>query len=105
VAFHNTGPDQVPGVIAMTISDGVCAGESIDTSYDGILVLFNADVEPKIIDLSLNGMMLHPLLQNGSDPVTSEAAAMPDGRFQYPGPLVGSIREAGGRRPGGVCVQ
>jgi pullulanase len=72
VAFHNTGPDQDPGLIVMTISDGVCAGESLDPNYDGILVLFNAAPEPKTLDLGLSGMELHPLLENGSDPVLKE---------------------------------
>ena len=72
VAFHNTGPDQEPGIIAMTISDGICAGESLDPNYDGILVVFNADLEPKSVDFGLSGMKLHPILENGSDPVIRE---------------------------------
>jgi pullulanase len=72
VAFHNTGPEQKPGIIAMTISDGICAGESLDPNYDGILVVFNADLEPKSVELNLSGMKLHPILENGSDPVITE---------------------------------
>ena len=59
LAFHNTGPDQHPGIIAMTISDGVCAGEPIDDELDGILVVFNADNEEQSIDLGLDEMELH----------------------------------------------
>lgn len=72
VAFHNTGPDQDPGLIVMSISDGVCAGESLDPNYDGILVLFNSDDEMKTVETGLTGMRLHPLLENGSDPVLKE---------------------------------
>ena len=84
VAFHNTGPDQDPGLISMTISDGVCAGEPLDPNYDGILVLFNADDEPKTVDIGLSGMELHPLLKEGRDVVISETTVSPDGRFSIP---------------------
>lgn len=83
VAFHNTGPEQVPGIIAMTISDGVCAGEQLDPKYDGILVLFNSHLEPQSIELELEGMKLHPLLQNSSDTVVAETT-MQNGTFTIP---------------------
>ena len=51
LAFHNTGPDQEPGLIVMTLSDGRCAGEPLDPNYDGILVIFNADVKVREIVL------------------------------------------------------
>ena len=41
VAFHNTGPDQIPGVIVMSISDMV--GENLDPEHDMIVTLFNAN--------------------------------------------------------------
>ena len=84
VTFHNTGPDQDPGLIAMTISDGVCAGESLDSNVDGILVLFNADNEPKAIDTGLSGMELHPLLENGRDDVIRQTTVSSNGRFSIP---------------------
>ena len=72
LAFHNTGPDQEPGIIAMTISDGTCAGEPLDPNYDGILVIFNADNKARDIELGLEGMSwdgleLHPLQRQGAD--------------------------------------
>ncbi|MGF1670117.1 MAG: pullulanase-type alpha-1,6-glucosidase [Balneolaceae bacterium] len=67
VAFHNTGPDQVPGIIAMTISDGVCAGENLDPELDGILVLFNADIKEQHFDAGLTDMTLHPIHKNSVD--------------------------------------
>ena len=74
LAFHNTGPDQEPGLIAMTISDGRCAGEPLDPHYDGILVIFNADNKARDIvlaaeDMSWDGLQLHPVQQQGADPV------------------------------------
>ncbi|MGM0737667.1 MAG: pullulanase-type alpha-1,6-glucosidase [Bacteroidota bacterium] len=77
LAFHNTGPDQEPGIIAMTISDGTCTSESLDPNYDGILVIFNADNRMREIELALEGMSwdgleLHPVLQQGADTVVRE---------------------------------
>lgn len=84
VAFHNTGQGQIPGLITMTISDGACTDKSLDSNYDGILVIFNADIEEKTIELGLNGMMLHPLQQNGADSVVKSSATS-DGSFTVPG--------------------
>ena len=77
LAFHNTGPDQEPGLIVMTLSDGRCAGEPLDQNYDGILVIFNADSKARDINLDLEGMswdrlQLHPVQQNGSDAVVQQ---------------------------------
>jgi pullulanase len=83
VGYHNTGADQVPGIIAMTISDGRCAGESLDESLDGILVIFNADMEQHEIDLGISGMELHHIQQNGVDDVIRPAAEA-DGVFTVP---------------------
>ncbi|WP_227002149.1 pullulanase-type alpha-1,6-glucosidase [Aeromonas schubertii] len=63
VDFRNTGPGQVPGLIAMTIDDGSKAGADLDASADGVLVVINAtnseqsvgnfvDSEGQPIDLS-----------------------------------------------------
>jgi len=67
VLFHNTGSEQVPGIIAMTISDGTCAGEILDPGHDGIAILFNSDQYRQQIHLGINGFQLHPVLQNGTD--------------------------------------
>ena len=42
VNFLNAGPDQVPGLLVMTITDGACAGDDLDPALDGIVVLINA---------------------------------------------------------------
>ncbi|TVQ01823.1 MAG: pullulanase-type alpha-1,6-glucosidase [Balneolaceae bacterium] len=69
VKFHNTGPDQVPGIIAMSISDGTCAGETLDEYLDGILVLFNSDLIAQQIHIGIRGLDLHPVLAEGTDTV------------------------------------
>lgn len=69
VKFHNTGPDQVPGIIAMSISDGTCAGDMLDENLDGVLVLFNSDLRAQQIFIGIPGMELHPFLAEGSDTV------------------------------------
>ncbi|HEH9431660.1 TPA: pullulanase-type alpha-1,6-glucosidase [Aeromonas sobria] len=42
VDFRNTGPDQVPGLIVMTVDDGVSAGADLDPAIDGLVVMINA---------------------------------------------------------------
>src|SRR6056297_3365441 len=75
VGYHNTGPSQIPGVIAMTISDGSCTSSDLDPNYDGLLIVFNADLQPHEIELGIDGLELHPALQNGADQVVKESAA------------------------------
>jgi pullulanase len=67
VTFHNTGTEQVPGVIAMSISDGTCAGDVLDENLDGILVLFNSDLLAQQIFIGIPGLDLHPVHANGMD--------------------------------------
>jgi pullulanase-type alpha-1,6-glucosidase len=43
LAFHNTGPVQIPGLIVMSLSDD--AG-SVDPGFERIVVLFNANDDP-----------------------------------------------------------
>ncbi len=73
LAFHNTGPDQIPGIIAMTISDVGCVNQPYDVNYDGIVVVFNDKDEATEIELGIWGAKLHPVLANGSDPIVKEA--------------------------------
>lgn len=69
VAYFNTGPDQIPGVIAMGISDGQCAGNDLDSAVDGILVLFNSHIEEQSITLPEDNLYLHQILVSGTDHV------------------------------------
>jgi pullulanase-type alpha-1,6-glucosidase len=63
VRFHNTGPDQIPGLIAMSISDH--ATQPIDPNYGVIIVLWNASPETTqftIENVELGNLELHPRL-------------------------------------------
>ena len=42
VDFRNVGPEQVPGLIVMTIDDGVSAGADMDSANDAAVVIINA---------------------------------------------------------------
>jgi pullulanase len=78
VRFHNTGPGQHAGLIVMSISDGDCAGRKLDENFDGVLVVFNADIQERsfTVDLpGIDGMELHPILQNSADSMVRNARA------------------------------
>jgi pullulanase-type alpha-1,6-glucosidase len=73
VGFLNTGKEQVPGLIVMTLNDTVNA----DPAYNQIVVLFNATAEWQgFSDASLAGknFVLHPVQQNSVDEQVRNAA-------------------------------
>lgn len=87
VDFHNTGPEQVPGLIAMTITDGLCAGADLDPALDGLVVLINAAPEARVFALPAaegRAFALHPILAASADERVREAA-FADGAFTVPG--------------------
>jgi pullulanase len=49
VDFRNTGPDQVPGLIVMTVDDGVTSGADLDPAIEGLVVMINATNQPQSI--------------------------------------------------------
>jgi pullulanase-type alpha-1,6-glucosidase len=72
--FHNTGPQQIPGVIVMSLSD--LEGENLDPNYGLIVTLFNAnDEELTFTEEALNGLALelHPVLANSADELVRTA--------------------------------
>ncbi|TVR19306.1 MAG: pullulanase-type alpha-1,6-glucosidase [Balneolaceae bacterium] len=76
VAFHNVGPNQKPGIIAMSVSDGICAGEALDDDLDGMLIVYNADIQSRTIHLpGFNQLELHPVQQRGTDQAVTAATA------------------------------
>jgi pullulanase-type alpha-1,6-glucosidase len=72
--FHNTGPDQVPGVIVMSLSD--LYGTDIDPRFEMIVVVFNAsDETQEITEPALAGMkmQLHPVQLRSKDQVVRDS--------------------------------
>ena len=70
VAFSNTGPTQIPGVVAMRLSDQV--GTDVDAEFESIVVVFNGtdDVQNVVVaGAKGNSMALHPVQAGGSDSV------------------------------------
>jgi pullulanase len=77
VDFHNVGPDQKPGLIVMTITDGACAGADLDPLKDNVAVLINAADEEQtfaIAGTALEGTqwLLHDVIAQGQNPDRSE---------------------------------
>lgn len=76
VAFHNTGPDQVPGLIVMSISDAACGGADLDPALDGILVVFNATLIDQVVMAPVTGLRVHPF-SKGSESVDADGITVP----------------------------
>lgn len=77
VRFHNTGPDQVPGVILMSIHDDLGEVEQIDEMYAQIVVVFNGRNETVTIGndtFAGQSFELHAIQENSHDTVVHEAA-------------------------------
>ncbi len=87
VRFHNTGPEQIPGLIVMSIAD--TAGDDLDPARDGVVVLFNASPETQsftIAELAGTPYELHPIQQNSADAVLQAAGYdAATGTFTVPG--------------------
>ncbi|MFB0585081.1 pullulanase-type alpha-1,6-glucosidase [Aeromonas salmonicida] len=75
VDFRNTGPDQVPGLIVMTVDDGVNAGADLDPAIEGLVVMINATNQPQSINdfrdgkdqpIDLSTLQLSPAHHAGS---------------------------------------
>jgi hypothetical protein len=72
--FHNTGPDQIPGLIVYSISD---IQGAVDHQHAMVVVLLNA--RPDTVDFPLTvfpcrGLQLHPLQKQSADPVVRTAS-------------------------------
>ncbi len=87
VAFHNTGPSQLPGLIVMSVSD--LAGTDLDRYYEAIVVLVNANDEAQAIavgDLIGIGLQLHPVQAASVDPIVRTSSFdTATGTFEVPG--------------------
>ncbi|MFL6193707.1 MAG: pullulanase-type alpha-1,6-glucosidase [Thermoanaerobaculia bacterium] len=84
--FHNTGPNQIPGVIVLSVSDD---GGGVDRAHKRLVVVFNADDETRTFNLAeFQGapLRLHPLQLASADPVVRSASFNPTlGGFSVPG--------------------
>ena len=56
VDFRNTGPDQVPGLIVMTVDDGASVGADLDPTIDG-LVAPQHDAAGNLTDARIAGLV------------------------------------------------
>lgn len=82
VDFRNTGPDQVPGLIVMTVDDGINAGADLDPVIDGLVVMINATNAPQSISdfrdgndqpIDLTSLQLGPA-HHGGESIARDAA-------------------------------
>lgn len=82
VDFRNTGPDQVPGLIVMTVDDGINAGADLDPAIDGLVVMINATNAPQSIGdfrdgndqpIDLTSLQLSPA-HHGGESIARDAA-------------------------------
>lgn len=86
VVFYNTGTEQTPGLIVMSLSDLV--GEDLDPNYDRIMVIFNATTETvstHVEDAVGQAFELHPVFTNSTDAVvTTSSVDTATGTFTVP---------------------
>ncbi|MBL8160815.1 MAG: pullulanase-type alpha-1,6-glucosidase, partial [Anaerolineae bacterium] len=88
LTFQNTGVEQIPGLIVMSILDG---GElaDLDPNYDMVVALFNASADAvSFSDASFTGMALelHPVLTESQDAVVRDSSFDgATGTFSIPG--------------------
>ncbi len=76
VKFLNTGPMQQPGLIVMTLWDGVNGLTSLGSPYQRIVVLFNSnpgEVTFRFPGFTQVALTLHPAQASGTDPVVKQA--------------------------------
>lgn len=85
VRFHNTGPDAAPGMIVMSVDDGVNAGADLDGNYQALVVAVNANLNAQSITIDgTSGFELHPVLANSGDSKVGQAS-FSEGTFTIPG--------------------
>lgn len=63
VSFHNTGVDQRPGLIVMTIDNGNTVND-LDPNVDAMVIVINATPRQQKVDLGLSGLLLSPVYRS-----------------------------------------
>lgn len=84
VSFENGGPDQIPGLIVMILSDAV--EPDLDPNHEMIVVLFNNAPEARSFTVeAAQGLSfeLHPIQANSSDEII-KGASFAEGTFSVP---------------------
>jgi pullulanase len=91
LAFHNTGPDQIPGLVVMTLADPGASplpSGDLDPGADGLVVLFNPTDDPVTFTLPSTvgaDIALHPVQASSADTVVAGATFEPtSGTFEVP---------------------
>ncbi len=85
LTFHNTGPSQIPGLIAMHLSDIV--GSDLDPNAIGMMVIFNANNHDQVLSLpefAKHKFVLHGVQASGVDSVVKNASYNRAGSFTVP---------------------
>ncbi|NRR30721.1 DUF3372 domain-containing protein [Oxalobacteraceae bacterium] len=96
--FHNVGPQQLPGLIAMSIA-GDQPSRYDGAKYKSVVVLFNVDKLPKTLDIpELQGrkLTMHKVLRKSEQGARSASYAAGAGRFTIaPRTMAVFVEEAG----------
>jgi pullulanase-type alpha-1,6-glucosidase len=83
--LYNTGPAQIPGVLALSLADD--AG-TVDRRYERVAVVINATDERQtltVADLAGRRLVLHPIQQSSDDRIVRGATFQPStGTFEVP---------------------
>ena len=67
VKFRNTGKNQIPGLIVMSIDNGIHNALDLDADFDAMVIVFNVTAEAQELSLSEWGHWeLHPILASSS---------------------------------------
>jgi len=84
--FHNTGPNQIPGLIALSVSDD---DGGVDRAHKRLVVVFNATTQTQnfgVPELQGTPLTLHPFQKASADPVVRAASFNSGlGAFSVPG--------------------
>ncbi|WP_229412663.1 pullulanase-type alpha-1,6-glucosidase [Massilia sp. Root335] len=75
--FYNVGPDQVPGIVAMSIAGTQPGAPYPGARYKAVVVVFNVDKVAKSIaipELKGRKLQLHRIQRNGSDDVVKASS-------------------------------
>ncbi|WJG10391.1 pullulanase-type alpha-1,6-glucosidase [Aliiglaciecola sp. LCG003] len=77
IKFHNTGPDQQPGLIVMSMDD--TGAQSLDKTYSKLLVVFNNSAQARSFEFAgAEQYRLHPRQSSGADDVVKRSRTSPN---------------------------